>query len=134
MEHHFRTIEQNSISEYKEKGSKFIAIVDSFNDEELVREYLSRIQQLYPKAAHYCYAYKIGTDKNKFRFNDDREPSGSAGRPIYGAILAAQVTNVIVVVVRYFGGTQLGIPGLIHAYKSAAKISRLKDWSYNCKI
>ncbi|HEX5003103.1 MAG TPA: YigZ family protein [Bacteroidia bacterium] len=121
MEHHYTTIGKRSVAEYKEKGSKFIAIADVFNNAELLKEYLNEIQKQYPRASHYCYAFSIGTGQNKFRYNDDREPSGSAGKPIYGAILSAQVTNVIVVVVRYFGGTQLGIPGLTQAYKTAAR-------------
>ena len=105
---------------YKEKGSKFIAAAFPVNSEEEVKAALSDIKKKYFDARHHCYAFMIGADKSCYRSSDDGEPSGTAGKPILNQILSKDVTNVCVVVVRYFGGIKLGVPGLINAYKSAA--------------
>jgi uncharacterized YigZ family protein len=104
---------------YKDKGSKFIAIAGPVTTEEEVKEQLADIRNKYHDARHHCYAYVLGFDKSASRFNDDGEPSGTAGRPIFGQINSKDLTNILVVVVRYFGGTKLGVRGLINAYKAA---------------
>ncbi len=118
----FLTIEGQTVCELKEKGSRFIGIAIPLNTESELTEHLALLKDTYPKASHYCYAYRIGVDGTRFRVNDDGEPSGSAGRPILGAIDSAGLTNVLVIVVRYFGGTKLGIPGLIQAYKESGRL------------
>ncbi|MDO4247361.1 MAG: YigZ family protein [Neisseria sp.] len=115
----FRTLSQPVSSEFKEKGSRFIAFAYPIRSVSEVKPYVDALRQEHHKARHWCYAYRLGVDGNQFRANDDGEPSGSAGRPILGQIDSANLTDVLVVVVRYFGGTLLGVPGLIHAYKSA---------------
>lgn len=105
--------------EFKDKGSKFIAYGFSFCDEKDLKNRLEDVKSLHPKARHYCYAYRIGEIIS--RSNDDGEPSGSAGKPILNVLLSKKLSNVIVIVVRYFGGTLLGVPGLINAYKSATQ-------------
>lgn len=106
---------------YKEKGSKFISYAYSVTSEEQVEERLEEIRNLHHKARHHCYAYEIGIDGNRYRANDDGEPGGTAGKPILGQLHSNEVTDVLVIVVRYFGGTKLGASGLITAYKEAAK-------------
>ena len=106
---------------YKEKGSKFISYAYSVTSEEQVEERLEEVRNLHHKARHHCYAYEIGIDGNRYRANDDGEPGGTAGRPILGQLHSHEVTDVLVIVVRYFGGTKLGASGLITAYKEAAK-------------
>lgn len=106
-------------AEFKDKGSRFIAFAYPVKTAEAVKKYVDALREAHHKARHWCYAYRLGTDGNTFRANDDGEPSGSAGRPILGQIDSAGLTDVLVVVVRYFGGTLLGVPGLIHAYKTA---------------
>lgn len=106
---------------YKEKGSKFISYAYSVTSEEQVEERLEEIRNLHHKARHHCYAYEIGIDGNRYRANDDGEPGGTAGKPILGQLHSNKVTDVLVIVVRYFGGTKLGASGLITAYKEAAK-------------
>jgi uncharacterized YigZ family protein len=120
---YYYSIEKSAIAEYKDKGSRFIAYSYPFKDKEELKKMLGLMKKEHPKASHFCFAYKIGTDGNNFRANDDGEPSGSAGKPILNAIESKQLTNVLVVVVRYFGGTLLGVPGLIHAYRTAAIMS-----------
>jgi uncharacterized YigZ family protein len=117
----YLTIALPAKGEYKEKGSKFIAYSFPLNADTELEGIIESIKNEHPKARHYCYAYRIGTDMNKFRTNDDGEPSGTAGKPILGQIQSFNLTNVLVVVVRYFGGTKLGASGLINAYKSATK-------------
>ena len=120
---YYNTIDSPSIAEFKERGSKFIAYafpVQTIND---FKEKLAGIKKEHPKATHHCFAYRLGLDGSVFRVSDDGEPSGSAGRPILGQIDSKQVTNVGVVVVRYFGGTLLGVPGLINAYKTATSMA-----------
>ena len=105
---------------FEDKGSKFLAYAFPCYHEEDLKEALNQIKEQHPKATHHCYAYRIGTDKNNFRANDDGEPSGSAGRPMLGQIDSFNLSNVLVIVVRYYGGTNLGVSGLINAYKKAA--------------
>jgi uncharacterized YigZ family protein len=116
----YKTIESRSEGVYKDKGSKFIAIAVPVRTEEEVKEKLIGIRNEYHDARHHCYAYLLEADKSVFRFNDDGEPSGTAGRPILGQINSNDLTNVLIVVVRYFGGIKLGVRGLINAYKSSA--------------
>lgn len=106
---------------YKEKGSKFIASAFTVTSEEEVKKALAEVKKKYFDARHHCYAYMIGPDKQCFRSSDDGEPSGTAGKPILNQILSKDVTNVCVVVTRYFGGIKLGVSGLINAYKTAAR-------------
>ncbi|MCF8379185.1 MAG: YigZ family protein [Bacteroidales bacterium] len=115
----YKTIEVQSDGLYKSKGSKFISLVFPVKSLEEVKLKLEEVRNSYHDARHHCYAYMIGYDKSASRMNDDGEPSGSAGRPIMGQILSHDLTNVLVIVVRYFGGTKLGIRGLIDAYKYA---------------
>ena len=117
----FLSISGESRGVYREKASKFIAIALPVATEEEVKAHLELLRRDYHDANHHCYAYRLGADTAGYRVNDDGEPSGSAGKPIYGQILSTGLSDVLVVVVRYFGGTKLGIPGLIHAYKTAAR-------------
>lgn len=117
----YNTISSFSEGVFRDKGSKFIAYAYPFTQEEDLKEILSKIKADHPKARHHCYAYRLSTDKSVFRINDDGEPSGTAGRPILNILLSKDLTNVLVIVVRYFGGTLLGVPGLINAYKKATE-------------
>lgn len=116
----YKTVKRDSQGSYSEKGSKFISLVFPVRSEEEVKRHLADIKKSYYDARHHCYAYILGPTKSSYRANDDGEPSGTAGRPIYGQLLSRDLTNVLVVVVRYFGGTKLGVPGLINAYRTAA--------------
>lgn len=116
----YRTIAAPSEGLFKDRGSKFIAYAYPVRDEGAAKESVAAVKAEHPKARHHCWAYRLTPDRSVFRINDDGEPSGTAGRPILNALLSADVTNVLLVVVRYFGGTLLGVPGLINAYKSAA--------------
>ena len=115
------TIEEPSEGLFKDKGSKFIAYAYPFTDERDLKDLLASIRAEHPKARHHCWAYRLTPDRSVFRLNDDGEPSGTAGRPILNTLLSKDLTNVLVVVVRYFGGTLLGVPGLINAYKMATQ-------------
>lgn len=117
----YYVIQQAAEGLYKEKGSKFIAHAVPVFSEEDIKEQLNLLRKKYFDARHHCYAWVLGADKHLFRANDDGEPSGSAGKPILNQIYSAEVTNVLVVVVRYFGGIKLGVSGLVNAYKSAAR-------------
>lgn len=117
----YRTIQAPSEGLYKDKGSKFLAFAFPVATEEEIKEHLDRIKKQYFDARHHCYAYALGPKGETFRANDDGEPSGTAGRPIHGQILSAGLTNVLVIVVRYFGGILLGTSGLITAYKEASR-------------
>lgn len=117
----YKTITQTSSGLYKEKGSKFIAMAYPVSNEEAVKQILVELKKEHFNARHHCYAYVLGPDKSAWRVNDDGEPSGTAGRPIHGQIQSFDLTNILIVVVRYFGGTKLGVSGLITAYKTAAK-------------
>jgi uncharacterized YigZ family protein len=122
----YYTIEKTAVAEFKDKGSKFLAYAYPVKTTDQVKECLQEIKKEHPKATHHCYAYRLGTDGLQFRAVDDGEPSGSAGKPILGQIDSKQLTDVLVVVVRYFGGTLLGVPGLINAYKmSCAMVLQL---------
>ncbi len=107
----------------KEKGSKFITFLYPIADEKELKERLNALQEIHPKATHHCYAFRLGINGEKYRANDDGEPSGSAGLPIYNQLLANKLTNVLLVVVRYYGGTKLGVSGLVKAYKESAKLA-----------
>ncbi|MFK7937377.1 MAG: YigZ family protein [Saprospiraceae bacterium] len=115
----YNTIAAPTTGEYKEKGSKFLAYAYPAYSEKDWQNALAEVKKEHFKARHHCFAFRLGLDKNNFRANDDGEPSGSAGRPILGQLDSFGVTNVFVVVVRYFGGTKLGVSGLINAYRSA---------------
>lgn len=119
MQDSYRTLEAPSEGLYKEKGSKFIALAYPVYTEEEVKDILAGLRKQYYDARHHCYAYSLGADKSRYRANDDGEPNHSAGDPILGQIRSADLSNVLVVVIRYFGGTKLGVSGLIHAYKTA---------------
>jgi len=123
FEDQYRTINAPSEGIFRDKGSRFIAYSYPFTDENKLKDILSNIKSSHPKARHHCYAYRLGMDRSVFRINDDNEPAGSAGRPILNTLLSNDLTNILVIVVRYFGGTLLGIPGLINAYKLAAQES-----------
>ncbi|MDX9797522.1 MAG: YigZ family protein, partial [Bacteroidales bacterium] len=116
----YLTIEDRAEGVYKEKGSKFISLAFPITTQEEIKEIVKDIKKEYFDAHHHCYAYILGHDKSVFRMNDDGEPSSTAGKPIYGQLLSRDLTNVLVVVVRYFGGTKLGVSGLIQAYKQAS--------------
>lgn len=117
----YRTIVAPSEGLYKEKGSKFLAFAFPITSVEEVKPILDRLKKEYYDARHHCYAYVLGADKEIFRANDDGEPSGTGGRPIHGQMLSADLTNMLIVVVRYFGGILLGASGLANAYKAAAR-------------
>jgi uncharacterized YigZ family protein len=119
----YKTIIREGQAEYKDRGSKFLAIAFPMATADEFKGRLAGIKKDHPKANHHCFAYRIGTDGNLFRVSDDGEPSGSAGRPILGQLDSMQITNTGVVVVRYFGGTLLGVPGLINAYKTATALA-----------
>jgi uncharacterized YigZ family protein len=115
------SIAGESSGSYREKASKFIAFAYPVTNEVEVKEKLGNLKKVYHDANHFCFAYRIGHDHLSYRFNDDGEPSGSAGKPIFGQILSHNLTDLLVVVIRYFGGKKLGIPGLINAYRTSAK-------------
>jgi len=118
----YNEITQNAEASLRERGSKFLAYSYIVHNESEVKKHLNALKSKYPDATHHCYAYVIGQGSEAQRANDDGEPSNSAGRPILRAILSKQLTNVLVVVVRYFGGTLLGIPGLIESYGGSAAL------------
>jgi uncharacterized YigZ family protein len=120
MAEKYFTIEKSVESIYKEKGSKFLSFLYPVSSVDDVKEYLTQLKKKYYDATHHCYAYIIGYDKETFRMNDDGEPSSTAGKPIYGQLQSNDLTNVLLVVVRYFGGTKLGVSGLIKAYKESS--------------
>jgi uncharacterized YigZ family protein len=107
----------------KEKGSKFIGFAFPVADESELKQALEKIRTEHPKATHHCYAFRMGLQGENYRANDDGEPSGSAGLPIFNQMLAHEITNTLVIVVRYYGGTKLGVSGLVKAYKESAKIT-----------
>ncbi|RZL49129.1 MAG: YigZ family protein [Pedobacter sp.] len=122
----YKTIKQSSEGIFRDKGSKFIACAYPIKSELEVKDLVSKLRIEHPKARHFCWAIRLTPDRNIFKLNDDGEPSGTAGRPILNTLLSADVTNILVVVVRYFGGTLLGVPGLINAYKTAT-VEALKE-------
>lgn len=115
----YQTIKGEAEGIFRDKGSKFIAYAYPFSNESELKPVLAKLRAEHAKARHFCWAYRLGQDRSVFKLNDDGEPSGTAGRPILNSLLSADVTNILVVVVRYFGGTLLGVPGLINAYKTA---------------
>jgi uncharacterized YigZ family protein len=119
----YYTIEKPSLAEYKDRGSRFLAFAYPIQTAEEFKKYLKALKEEHPKAAHHCFAYRIGTEGINFRSSDDGEPSGSAGKPILGQIDSKNLTNIAVIVVRYFGGTLLGVPGLINAYKTVTSLA-----------
>lgn len=119
----YNTIEvAKSDALYKEKGSKFIGYAFPVKTEEDVKDCIDSLKKKHHTARHWCYAWRLGIEEVRYRANDDGEPNNSAGQPIYGQIVAKDLTNILVVVVRYFGGTKLGVGGLISAYKTTAKL------------
>jgi uncharacterized YigZ family protein len=118
----YDTIERTANTVFTDRGSRFIAYAAPVESVDAFRQFLAGIKKEHPKAVHHCFAYRLGTDGNLFRSSDDGEPSGTAGKPMLGQIDSKGLTNTAVIVVRYFGGTLLGIPGLIHAYKTSASL------------
>ena len=116
----YQILSSSSEGEYKEKGSKFLAYAYPVRSIDEVEYYQAEVKDLHPKARHFCYAYRIGIEGDIYRANDDGEPSGTAGKPIHGQLLSHDISDALIIVVRYFGGTKLGASGLIHAYKTAA--------------
>jgi uncharacterized YigZ family protein len=116
----YKTIKTYSQGIFKDKGSRFLSFAYPVSDQEEVRLIIDKIRKEYHDARHHCYAYMIGHERLTWRTNDDGEPSGTAGRPILGQINSFGLTNILIVVTRYFGGTLLGVRGLINAYKTAA--------------
>lgn len=119
----YYTIEKESFAEFKDRGSRFLAFAYPVSSVEECKQLLQQSRKAHPKAAHHCFAWRLGFDGNQFRQSDDGEPSGTAGKPILGQIDSKQLTNVMIIVVRYFGGTLLGVPGLIQAYRSATAMA-----------
>lgn len=117
----YRTIEKIAEGLFRDKGSRFISYAIPVTSETEVKDQLEILRKKYYDATHHCYAFVLGSEKSAWRVNDDGEPSGTAGRPIYGAIQSADLTNILIVVIRYYGGVKLGVPGLINAYRTAAK-------------
>ena len=119
MDDSYKTLENPAEGIYREKGSRFLAFGYPVHNEEEIKIRVAALRKKYHDARHHCYAYRLGPAGETYRVNDDGEPSGTAGKPIYGQLLSNNLTNVLVVVVRYFGGTLLGTGGLITAYRSA---------------
>lgn len=118
----YQTIAQEGEALFKDRGSKFLAFAFPIASADDFRTRLAQLKKAHPKAVHFCFAYRIGTDGNNFRVSDDGEPSGTAGKPILGQLDSKGLCNTCIIVVRYFGGTLLGVPGLINAYKTAASL------------
>ncbi|MDP3398186.1 MAG: YigZ family protein [Bacteroidales bacterium] len=116
----YKSISSPSSGVYRDLGSKFISLAYPVSSEEEIKSILSAVKKEYFDARHHCYAYRLGQKGELWRVNDDGEPSSSAGRPILGQLLSKELSDILIVVIRYFGGTKLGIPGLIKAYKTAA--------------
>jgi len=117
----YLTIEKPVEGIFRDRGSKFLAFAYPISSEADIKPILAGLKAEHPKANHHCWAMRLGIDRSVFRINDDGEPSGTAGRPILNILLSRNITNVLIVVVRYFGGTLLGVPGLINAYKVATE-------------
>ncbi len=117
----FKTLETTSSGLFKDKGSKFIAYAFPVMTEDEIKGHLQELKKKHYDANHHCFAWALGPTRDAYRINDDGEPSGSAGKPIYGQLLSHDITNILIVVVRYFGGTKLGVRGLINAYKAATR-------------
>lgn len=119
----YKTIAEPCTATYREKSSKFICKAFPCSNENQAKEILKTIKSEYFDATHHCYAYRLGFDYSLYRTNDDGEPSGTAGKPIYGQILSKNLTNILIIVIRYYGGTKLGASGLINAYKTSAQLA-----------
>jgi uncharacterized YigZ family protein len=119
----YQTISGSAVAEFKDRGSKFLAYAFPISTKDDFKKKLAELKKEHPKAAHHCFAYRLGIDGNEFRVGDDGEPPGSAGKPILGQIDSKQLTDVSVIVVRYFGGALLGVPGLINAYKTCTALA-----------
>ncbi|HEY4197973.1 MAG TPA: YigZ family protein [Mucilaginibacter sp.] len=119
----YLTIEKPSESVFRDRGSKFIAYAYPITSDQDIKDIIANLKKENPKANHHCWAMRWSTDRSVFRLNDDGEPSGTAGRPILNTLLSRNLTNIAVVVVRYFGGTLLGVPGLINAYRTATELA-----------
>ncbi|WP_419698660.1 IMPACT family protein [Mucilaginibacter sp. NFX135] len=117
----YKTIDLPTEGIFRDRGSKFLAFAHPINSENDIKGIVASLKSEHPKANHHCWAMRLSIDRSVFRVNDDGEPSGTAGRPILNTLLSRDLTNVVVVVVRYFGGTLLGVPGLINAYKVATE-------------
>jgi len=138
----YKTIEQTSTGYFKDKGSKFYSYAYPIREEEEVRDIIQQLKKEHHSARHHCYAWRLGTEEITTRANDDGEPSSTAGKPILGQLQSYEVTNILVVVVRYFGGTLLGVSGLINAYRNATIealnnaeiITKLIETSYELKF
>ena len=117
----YRTIAEPAQASFRDKGSRFLAFAIPVSTEAEIKKELDALRKQYYDATHHCYAWMLGFDKSAYRVNDDGEPSGTAGRPIYGQILSNDLTNILIAVIRYYGGTKLGVPGLISAYKTSAQ-------------
>lgn len=117
----YKTIENPAEGIFRDRGSKFLAYAFPINSENDIKALVAQLKSEHPKANHHCWAMRLTIDRSVFRVNDDGEPSGTAGRPILNTLLSKDLTNLVVVVVRYFGGTLLGVPGLINAYKVATE-------------
>lgn len=123
MTHFYSTIDQEARAEHKDRGSRFLAFLFPISTVDDFKKRLKQLKEEHLKAAHHCFAYRLGTDGTAYRASDDGEPAGTAGKPMLGQLDSKGVTNAAVVVVRYFGGTLLGVPGLIAAYKTATALA-----------
>ncbi len=130
----YKTINTTSEGFYKDKGSKFLAFAFPVESEDEIKNHLELLRKKYYDARHHVYSWILDPDKGRYRINDDGEPSGSSGKPIHGQFLSYDLTNILIVVIRYFGGTKLGIPGLINAYRTAAKDAIEKNTIITKKI
>jgi uncharacterized YigZ family protein len=119
----FKTIAYNGTGDFRDRGSKFLAYAYPVDTSAQIKGYIQSLKKEHPKAAHHCVGWRLGIDGAQYRAADDGEPAGSAGKPILGQIDSMGLTNCLVVVVRYFGGTLLGVPGLINAYKTATALA-----------
>jgi uncharacterized YigZ family protein len=119
----YKTIAAPAEAIFRDRGSKFLAFAYPITTDADIKPLVANLKALHPKANHHCWAIRLGIDRSVFRVNDDGEPSGTAGRPILNTLLSKDITNVLVVVVRYFGGTLLGVPGLINAYKASTELA-----------
>lgn len=117
----YHTISTASEGSFRDRGSKFLGFAYPVKSDAEIKSFVNQLKKEHPQANHHCYAFRLSPDPTVFRAADDREPSGSAGKPILGAIQSLGLTDTLVVVVRYFGGSLLGVPGLINAYRSAAQ-------------
>lgn len=123
MANTYKVIESEANSEFTEQKSKFLGFAFLVYDEEKIKEIINHLRSLHPNANHVCYAYRLGENYEHYRFSDDGEPGGTAGRPIFGQIEAHDLTNILVAVVRYFGGVKLGTGGLVANYQKSAKLT-----------